>query len=365
MSDHVQQDQPAGVPPLALTGERTLPDVPEENYWYRRHLVAYEWIADRVAGLRVADLACGEPLRGFRAAALGPRLVGAYEAVEARRQEAEGALLVELSHDGWVKRFGMRHERRLYLDMASDELRGEDALVPVDPAGVGEEGRRFIPFKIRFHVHPDVSASLARDGKSVLLRASEDDHGWWARLAHGVMRRPVVVIVVVTAALLAIASPFLGAKWGSVDYRVLPEDAPAHVAADKLNSEFGPEQSSAQLLLEGVDRQDVKAYTQEVESVDGITAVQPVETEGGIRERATFIPVGLSADRPVVSPDGKTLVFRARFADSQNLYAWSLDELAPECAEPLTVSRAEYGDERKQVGIAPLEAKPLEAKEGK
>ncbi len=43
--DTVQQDQPAGVPPLALTGERTLPDVPEENYWYRRHLAVYEWIA--------------------------------------------------------------------------------------------------------------------------------------------------------------------------------------------------------------------------------------------------------------------------------------------------------------------------------
>jgi SAM-dependent methyltransferase len=60
MSDHLQQDQPPGVPPLALTGERTLPDVPEENYWYRRHLAVYEWVAWRVAGLRVADLACGE-----------------------------------------------------------------------------------------------------------------------------------------------------------------------------------------------------------------------------------------------------------------------------------------------------------------
>ena len=47
---YLQRDQPAGVPPLALTGERTLPDVPEENYWYRRHLVVYEWIAERVAG---------------------------------------------------------------------------------------------------------------------------------------------------------------------------------------------------------------------------------------------------------------------------------------------------------------------------
>jgi 2-polyprenyl-3-methyl-5-hydroxy-6-metoxy-1,4-benzoquinol methylase len=59
-STYVQRNQPADVPPLALTGERTLPDVPEENYWYSRHLAVYEWIAARVAGLRVIDMACGE-----------------------------------------------------------------------------------------------------------------------------------------------------------------------------------------------------------------------------------------------------------------------------------------------------------------
>jgi SAM-dependent methyltransferase len=57
---HLQLDQPPGVPPLELTGERTLPDVPAENYWYRRHLAVYEWIAAQSTGLRVADLACGE-----------------------------------------------------------------------------------------------------------------------------------------------------------------------------------------------------------------------------------------------------------------------------------------------------------------
>jgi SAM-dependent methyltransferase len=57
---YVQRDQPEGVPPLALTGERTLPDVPEENYWYRRHLIVYEWIAQQLRGLRVIDMACGE-----------------------------------------------------------------------------------------------------------------------------------------------------------------------------------------------------------------------------------------------------------------------------------------------------------------
>ena len=64
------------MPPLPLTGERTLPDVPEENYWYRRHLVVYEWIAARVAGLRVVDMACGEGygsdvLAGAAAAVVG------------------------------------------------------------------------------------------------------------------------------------------------------------------------------------------------------------------------------------------------------------------------------------------------------
>jgi SAM-dependent methyltransferase len=56
----VQQNQPPGVPPLELTGERTLPDVPAENYWFRRHLAVYEWIAERCAGLDVVDMACGE-----------------------------------------------------------------------------------------------------------------------------------------------------------------------------------------------------------------------------------------------------------------------------------------------------------------
>jgi SAM-dependent methyltransferase len=57
---YIQDNQPDGVPPLELTGERTLPDVPEENYWFRRHVAVYEWIAERCAGLRVVDLACGE-----------------------------------------------------------------------------------------------------------------------------------------------------------------------------------------------------------------------------------------------------------------------------------------------------------------
>ena len=68
--EYTQENQPDGVPPLSLTGERTLPDVPEENYWFQRHLAVYRWIAERVAGLDVVDMACGE---GYGTAELARR----------------------------------------------------------------------------------------------------------------------------------------------------------------------------------------------------------------------------------------------------------------------------------------------------
>ena len=89
LAEHVQQDQPPGVPPLALTGERTLPDVPAENYWYRRHLVVYRWIAERCAGLDVVDLACGE---GYGTATLAERAARAV-GVDANPEAHEHARL--------------------------------------------------------------------------------------------------------------------------------------------------------------------------------------------------------------------------------------------------------------------------------
>lgn len=89
MNAYVQQDQPPGVPPLELTGERTLPDVPAENYWYRRHLAVYQWIAERVIGRRVLDMACGE---GYGSAVLARR-AGSVLGVDANPEAFEHARL--------------------------------------------------------------------------------------------------------------------------------------------------------------------------------------------------------------------------------------------------------------------------------
>lgn len=139
-------------------------------------------LIDAASTASLGDQPCGEPLRGFRASALGPRLTGGYTQVEAKRQTAEGALWLELAHDGWVRRFGLRHRRRLFLDVATDELRGEDRFSPLTTnSPAGDKTRRFLPFTVCFHLHPTVRASIARDKKSVLLKAEGDDTGWWLR----------------------------------------------------------------------------------------------------------------------------------------------------------------------------------------
>lgn len=129
----------------------------------------------------VGDQACGEPLRGLLAALLGPRLVGGDAAVMAERREVDGALWLDAAHDGWARRLKLRHHRRLFLDIATQELRGEDRFTPIGQAGRDPRARRFMPVTVSFHVHPDVRASLALDKKSVLLRAGGKDTGWWLR----------------------------------------------------------------------------------------------------------------------------------------------------------------------------------------
>ena len=54
----------------------------------------------------------------------------------------------------------------------------------------------------------------------------------------------------------------------------------------------------------------------------------------GIRSRLSLLPVGLDVNTQVVSPDGKWVAFSATSAGQDNLYLYSLDELATEPAVP-------------------------------
>ncbi|MEU5695202.1 class I SAM-dependent methyltransferase [Actinosynnema sp. NPDC020468] len=48
------------VEPLPLTGERTVPGIVEENYWFRRHEAAYLDLVHHCAGAVVLEAGCGE-----------------------------------------------------------------------------------------------------------------------------------------------------------------------------------------------------------------------------------------------------------------------------------------------------------------
>lgn len=118
-----------------------------------------------------------QPLQGRLAQILGPRLEGPDIRVKVRREESDNAVVVELGHDGWVPRFGLMHERLLYLDVRADELRCEDRLLPAEGA---RPHALAAPYALRFHLHPAVKVAQAADRKSVLLRGPSG-RGWWFR----------------------------------------------------------------------------------------------------------------------------------------------------------------------------------------
>jgi SAM-dependent methyltransferase len=61
---------------LPLTGERTIPGLAEENYWFRRHEVVYERLADRCAGREVLEAGCGEGYGADLIADVAGRVIG-------------------------------------------------------------------------------------------------------------------------------------------------------------------------------------------------------------------------------------------------------------------------------------------------
>lgn len=66
--------------PMALTGERTVPGIAEENYWFRRHEVVYrdllERLADRFTDAEVLEAGCGEGYGADLIAGVARRVIG-------------------------------------------------------------------------------------------------------------------------------------------------------------------------------------------------------------------------------------------------------------------------------------------------
>ncbi|GAA1336519.1 class I SAM-dependent methyltransferase [Saccharothrix algeriensis] len=99
------------VEPLPLTGERTVPGIAVENYWFRRHEAAYLDLVHHCAGAVVLEAGCGE---GYGAALIA----------------RSAARVVALDYDEATA----AHAARAYPGLAV--LRGNLAALPLRAASV-------------------------------------------------------------------------------------------------------------------------------------------------------------------------------------------------------------------------------------
>ena len=94
--------------------------------------------------------------------------------VTSRREETNGQIWLDLSHNGYEEGFGLIHRRRLYLSANGEDFMGEDHLV-------GKGGNSFA---LRFHLHPGVQASITQNGQAAILKLPKGSF-WRMRVQGG------------------------------------------------------------------------------------------------------------------------------------------------------------------------------------
>jgi uncharacterized heparinase superfamily protein len=94
------------------------------------------------------------------------------------------ATRIEASHNGYVSRYGLLHQRILILRDDGTELRGEDLLLPQ-----GKKGKPgTVGVALRFHLGPHIELAQGQDGLGVTL-ALPDGSLWQFRSG----REPVTI----------------------------------------------------------------------------------------------------------------------------------------------------------------------------
>jgi uncharacterized heparinase superfamily protein len=105
---------------------------------------------------------------------LGGQIIGGPSAIKLARNSDDAGTMVEASHDGYERRFGLVHQRRLKLGSTGAVLEGEDRL---EVSGRRVPGAISATYVVRFHLHPSVGAELHEDGSAATLTLA-DGQGW-------------------------------------------------------------------------------------------------------------------------------------------------------------------------------------------
>ncbi len=139
------------------------------NCGVQRHHPQWQWVPRATAAHSTATL--GETnsahLTPFGGLAKRP------QNVTCRREEEREEISLDMSHDGYVEKFGVIHQRKLTALSKGVGIQGHDLFVATN---TGHENSRQ-EFAIRFHLHSDVQASSINDGEAVLLRLQKGG-GW-------------------------------------------------------------------------------------------------------------------------------------------------------------------------------------------
>ncbi|WP_214321913.1 MMPL family transporter [Nonomuraea sediminis] len=112
----------------------------------------------------------------------------------------------------------------------------------------------------------------------------------WYGVARAVMRRPLLSTVVIVAALLALATPFLGVNWARPGDWVLPPGAEARHVTEQLAARFTGDPSRA--VTGVISSGDVSTYLARFRAVRGVTSA---EVTGSYRN-LTRVEVRYSVD---------------------------------------------------------------------
>ena len=160
--------------------------------------------------------------------------------------------------------------------------------------------------------------------RSVQRPAAAESSGGWYRLAHSVMRRPVLYAVPIAGVLLGLGSPFLHVVWGGVDATALPASAAPRIVTDALNTDFpgnptAPIETIVQfhgaIASSPARAAGLTAYVSRLDHLPGITAAQVTGVRGDIaRIDMTYGPGPYTpqaraiagAVRDVTAPPGAT-----------------------------------------------------------
>jgi RND superfamily putative drug exporter len=139
--------------------------------------------------------------------------------------------------------------------------------------------------------------------------AVSDASGGWYRLAHGVMRRPVLTALVSAALLLAAASPLLSTVLTGPSAEAVPAGVPSYAPGEYVEDHYPRDVNEAvTVTVEGdVDDDQLGAFQRRIAAIDGLTAGTPF-----VRASRDVAYANFAADGPALAQGPQDAVEQLR-----------------------------------------------------